>query len=122
MAPSFVPYCAVKELQAEPNLRMELWPSTRVAYLILFFQGHVEERHQEPLANKKVRQALNYAINKQALITVTTQGLGKPLQILHVPRRRAEHHGRAALQLRHRQGQGAMAEAGFRPAGSSCPA
>jgi peptide/nickel transport system substrate-binding protein len=76
----FVPYSRVKELQADANLRMELWPSTRVAYVVLFSKETLKNGTKNPLANKKVRQALNHAINKQALITVTTQGLGKPLQ------------------------------------------
>jgi peptide/nickel transport system substrate-binding protein len=33
-----------------------------------------------PLSNVKVRQALNYAMNKQAVIQITTLGLGKPTQ------------------------------------------
>ena len=31
-----IPYARVKELQADADLRMELWPSTRVAYLTIF--------------------------------------------------------------------------------------
>ncbi len=76
----FVPYSRVKEMQADANLRMELWPSTRVAYIVLFSKETLKDGSKNPLANKKLRQALNYAANKDAIIAVTTQGLGKKLQ------------------------------------------
>ncbi len=76
----FIPYSRVKEMQGDANLRMELWPSTRVAYIILFSKETLKNGAKNPLANKKVRQALNYAANKDAIIAVTTQGLGKKLQ------------------------------------------
>ena len=76
----FVPFSRVKELQADPNLRMELWPSTKVTYVILMCKDKLWNGTDNPLANKKVRQALNYAVNKDAVIAITTLGLGKPLQ------------------------------------------
>ncbi|MCW3474049.1 ABC transporter substrate-binding protein [Limobrevibacterium gyesilva] len=76
----FVPYSRVKELQADKNLRMELWPSTRVAYLTLYVRDKLKNGQDNPLSNVKVRQALNYAVNKDAVIAITTLGLGKPLQ------------------------------------------
>ena len=75
----FIPYARVKELQGDANLRMELWPSTRVAYLTMFCGPTLKDGKPNPLSNVKVRQALNYAVNKDAVITVSTQGLGKPM-------------------------------------------
>jgi peptide/nickel transport system substrate-binding protein len=75
----FIPYSRVKELQADPNLRMELWPSTRVAMLGFFCAEKLKSGAANPLSNQKFRQALNYAVNKDAVIAITTQGLGKPL-------------------------------------------
>jgi peptide/nickel transport system substrate-binding protein len=75
----FIPYSRVKELQADPNLRMELWPSTRVSMLGLFSAEKLKNGKANPLSNQKFRQALNYAVNKEAIIAITTQGLGKPL-------------------------------------------
>lgn len=75
----FVPYARVKELQADPALRMELWPSTRVAYITMNVRPTLNGA-ANPLANVKVRQALNHAINKDAVIAVTTLGLGKPMR------------------------------------------
>lgn len=76
----FVPYSRVKEMQADANLRMELWPSTRVTYVILMCKDKLKAGTDNPLSNKKVRQAMNYAANKEAIIAITTLGLGKPLQ------------------------------------------
>ncbi len=75
----FIPYSRVKELQADANLRMELWPSTRVAMLGMFCGEKLKDGSANPLSNQKFRQALNYAVNKEAIIAITTQGLGKPL-------------------------------------------
>lgn len=75
----FIPYARVKELQADSNMRMELWPSTRVRYLTFFCGPTFKDGKANPLANVKVRQALNYAVNKDAIIAITTLGLGKPM-------------------------------------------
>ena len=76
----FVPYARVKELQSDPAIRMELWPSTRVAYLTMFCGPKFKDGSDNPLSNAKVRRALNYAVNKDAIIAVTTLGLGKPMK------------------------------------------
>lgn len=76
----FVPYTRVKELQADPSLRMELWPSTRVTYLTMFAGAAYKDGKPNPMANLKVRQALNYAVSKDAVIGITTLGLGKPMR------------------------------------------
>ena len=75
----FIPYSRVQELKADPNLRMELWPSTRVRYLLTFNGEKYKDGSKNPLGDPKVRQALNYAINKQAIIQITTLNLGKPM-------------------------------------------
>lgn len=76
----FIPYARVKELQGDSNLRMELWPSTRVRYLTFFCGPTFKDGKPNPLSNVKVRQALNYAVNKDAIIAITTLGLGKPMK------------------------------------------
>ena len=75
----FVPFVRVKELQADPNLRMELWPSTRVAYIGMMVKPTLHTGAANPLANQKVRQALNHAVNRDAIIAITTHGLGKKM-------------------------------------------
>ncbi|MET0743630.1 MAG: ABC transporter substrate-binding protein [Microvirga sp.] len=76
----FVPYARVQELKSDPSLRMELWPSTRVAYLTMNVRPTLKDGKPNPLTNPKVRQAINLAVNKNAVIQITTQGLGKPMQ------------------------------------------
>ena len=76
----FIPLARVKELQADASLRMELWPSTKVTYLSMMVKPTLTDGTPNPLANQKVRQALNYAVNKDAVIAITTLGLGKPMR------------------------------------------
>lgn len=76
----FIPLARVKELQADANLRMELWPSTKVTYLSMMVKPTLADGKPNPLSNQKVRQALNYAVNKDAVIAITTLGLGKPMR------------------------------------------
>ncbi len=75
----FVPYSRVKELKAEKDIRMELWPSTKVSYITLNCHPKLKDGTDNPLSNVKVRQALNYAVNKDAIIAIVTQGLGVPM-------------------------------------------
>jgi peptide/nickel transport system substrate-binding protein len=75
----FVPYARVAELQADPQLRMELWPSTRVRYFNMNCRPEWRGA-KNPLGDARVRQALNLAVNKDAVIAITTRGLGKPMR------------------------------------------
>ena len=63
----FVPYARVKDLQAVPGLRMELWPSTRVRFLAMNVRPVMAGR-PNPLSSLQIRQALNYAVDKDAVI------------------------------------------------------
>lgn len=74
-----VPLTRVKELQADPQVRMELWPSTRVVYMSMNNRPKLKDGSPNPLSNLKVRQALNYAVNKDAMIAIVTQGQGVPM-------------------------------------------
>lgn len=74
----FIPYARVKELKADPKLRMELWPSTKVVYNQFNVRPEYNGK-KNPLADVRVRQALNHAVDKKALIAITTQGLGTPM-------------------------------------------
>lgn len=76
----FIPLTRVKELKADPNLDMQLWPSTKVVYMTMNLREKLTDGSANPLSNVKVRQALNHAINKDAAIAVVTQGLGTPMK------------------------------------------
>ncbi len=75
----FIPYARVAELKADPSLDMQLWPSTKINYLTMNVRPKLKDGSDNPLSNTKVRQALNLACNKDALIAITTRGLGTPM-------------------------------------------
>jgi peptide/nickel transport system substrate-binding protein len=74
----FIPYSRVDELKSADNLNMELFPSTRVEYITLNVRPQLGGK-DNPLSNVKVRQAMNYAVNKEAIIQIVTHGVGTQL-------------------------------------------
>jgi peptide/nickel transport system substrate-binding protein len=65
----FVPFSRVEELKKDPNLQVLIETSTREDHLLI--------NHQHgALAKKEVRQALDMAIDKKALVDTVTFGLG----------------------------------------------
>jgi peptide/nickel transport system substrate-binding protein len=75
----FIPYSRVEELKTDPNLNMVLFPSTRVEYATLNVRPKLNDGSANPLANEKVRQALNYAVDKDGIIQIVTHGVGTPM-------------------------------------------
>ena len=75
----FIPFARVAELQKDPAINMVLYPSTEVSYLTVNDRPKLADGSDNPLNNVKVRQALNYAINKKALIQIVTHGIGTPM-------------------------------------------
>jgi peptide/nickel transport system substrate-binding protein len=65
-----VPFARVAELQKDANLTVHLDPSTREDHLLI-------NNEHGPLSSVKVRQALDMAIDKQALVDTVTFGLGE---------------------------------------------
>jgi peptide/nickel transport system substrate-binding protein len=74
----YIPYSRVSELQGDPDLDMVLFPSTRVEYVTLNVRPQLDGK-DNPLSNEKVRQAMNYAVDKDAIIQVVTHGVGTPM-------------------------------------------
>ncbi|WP_442772172.1 ABC transporter substrate-binding protein [Paenirhodobacter enshiensis] len=74
-----VPYSRVGELKKNPALNMELFPSTKITFLNFNSRPTVGDK-PNPLADVRVRQALNYALNKDALIKIVTHGVAQPMQ------------------------------------------
>ncbi len=66
----FVPFSRVAELQADPELNVLIEPSTREDHLLL-------NHEHAPLDDARVREALDYAIDKQAIIDAITFGQGE---------------------------------------------
>ena len=78
-AAEFVPFSRVAELEADPDINMELFPSTRIIYAPINTRETRADGSPNPLADVRVRQALNYAMNKEALIQLVLQGAGQPM-------------------------------------------
>jgi peptide/nickel transport system substrate-binding protein len=76
----FIPFARVAELQADPKINMKLFPSTRVNFVVMNTRPKLKDGTENPLSNLKLRKALNYATDKQALIRLVTFGLGKPMR------------------------------------------
>lgn len=66
----FVPFSRVAELQKDPALTVVIDPSTREDHLLL-------NHEHPPLDNPKVREALDYAIDKQAIVDTVLFGQGE---------------------------------------------
>lgn len=66
----FVPFSRVAELKKDSNLVVHMDPSTREDHLLI-------NHEKGALAKKEVRQALDMAIDKQAIVDTVTFGLGE---------------------------------------------
>lgn len=77
-AAEFIPLSRVAELKADPNLNMELFPSTKVNSILMNNRETLLDGSANPLSSQQVRQALNHATNMDALIQVVTFGTGTP--------------------------------------------
>ncbi|MEE8266503.1 MAG: ABC transporter substrate-binding protein [Acidiferrobacterales bacterium] len=67
----FIPFNRIPDLEDDANINVHLDPSTREDHLLL-------NHDNKWLANKKVRQALNMAIDVKSIVDVVTFGYGKP--------------------------------------------
>jgi len=72
----FVPYSRVAELKADPKLDMVLFPAAQVNYFALNARATFKDGSKNPMADQRVRQALNYATDKDALIQAVSYGTG----------------------------------------------
>lgn len=68
---NFVPKSRVAELKADPNIEVLMFPSSFTNYLSL-------NDRRTPFDDKRVRQALSYAIDRDALIKAVNFGIGEP--------------------------------------------
>jgi peptide/nickel transport system substrate-binding protein len=67
----FPPYSAVESLKSTPNVTVELFPSTRVDYLLM-------NQKVKPFDDVHVRRAIAYAVDRDALINAILFGNGQP--------------------------------------------
>ncbi|MGH6918581.1 MAG: ABC transporter substrate-binding protein, partial [Geminicoccaceae bacterium] len=76
----FIPFARVAELDADPNIDMQLFPGTRVTYMTMNVRPELSDGAPNPLSDPKVRQALNYAVDKDAIVQIVTYGVGTKSQ------------------------------------------
>ncbi len=74
----FVPYSRVAELKGDSSLDMVLFPAAQVNYFTFNDRPALKDGSKNPLADLRVREALNYATDKDALIQVVSYGTGTP--------------------------------------------
>ena len=58
----------IGQIETTPGLQTYLFPSTRVDFIQL-------DQHYAPFKNPKVREALNYAIDRNAIVKLAYQGM-----------------------------------------------
>lgn len=75
----FIPLARIGELRNDSRLNVELFPSTRVNSVLMNNRPELPDGSANPLSDLRVRQAINYATNKQALIQVVGFGIGSPM-------------------------------------------
>ncbi len=80
----FVPFSRVKQLKEDPNLVVHLDPSTREDMLII-------NHEKGMLGDVRVRQALDFAINKQEIVDAITFGAGE-VAYSYVPKGALYHY------------------------------
>ncbi|MCJ7626531.1 MAG: ABC transporter substrate-binding protein [Anaerolineaceae bacterium] len=68
---NYPPFNRVTDLSADPDLTVLTFPSTYTSFIAL-------NNREAPLDDIKVRQALSYAIDRQALIDTLNFGVGEP--------------------------------------------
>ncbi|WP_281995517.1 ABC transporter substrate-binding protein [Ruegeria faecimaris] len=78
-AAEFIPFSRVAELEQDSNINMNLYPSTRIIYSPINTRDNRADGSANPLADARVRQALNYGTNKEALIGLVLHGAGQPM-------------------------------------------
>jgi peptide/nickel transport system substrate-binding protein len=66
----FPPYSAIESLQGTPGVQVELFPSTRVDYLLM-------NQKVQPFDDVHVRRAIAYAIDREALVSAILFGNGQ---------------------------------------------
>ena len=71
------PFAQVAELEADPSIDMEPFPSTRVADINRNVRPSIEGA-ATLLSDVAVRLAMNYAASREAIIQVMTFGVGTP--------------------------------------------
>jgi peptide/nickel transport system substrate-binding protein len=99
----FPAWSTVSSLKANPNVSMNLFPSTRTDYVIF-------NDTKPPFNNVDVRQAIDYAIDRNALIKAVLFGNGTPANSLFPPQVPYYQKSTPGLQLNLAKAKAALAK------------
>ncbi|NMM22578.1 MAG: ABC transporter substrate-binding protein [Phycicoccus sp.] len=72
------PFSSLEQLKATPNIKVELFPSTRTDYIMM-------NQTKTPFQDVHVRRAISYAINREALVKNVLFGNGTPANSFLMP-------------------------------------
>ncbi|WP_042474477.1 glutathione ABC transporter substrate-binding protein [Bacillus ndiopicus] len=100
-----VPAQNMPELESNSDVKVTTVPSTIARYVSL-------NTFKEPLNNEKVRQALNYAVNKEAFIKVVNSGLGTQLDSI-IPSKTVYYKQQTSFAYDVEKAKALLAEAGY---------
>ena len=75
----FIPFSRVQELKSDARLNMALFPATKLKFGVFNVRPKLSDGSANPLANEKVREALNLATDKDAIVAIVTHGVGTPM-------------------------------------------
>ncbi len=117
----FVPYSRVAELKGDPNLNTVLFPAAQTNYFAFNNRPTLKDGTKNPLADVRVRQALNYATDKDALIQVVTYAPAPPRAATCRCRRRSPTARRRSTPTTRRKPRRCCKRPGT-PTGSISPA
>ena len=73
-----VPFARVAELAANPDVNMELFPSTRNYSVAINNRAAFNDGRPNPMHDARVRQAMNLAVNKEAMLKAVFFDIGTP--------------------------------------------
>lgn len=72
------PFSSIAQLQATPNVRVDLFPSTRTDYILM-------NQNKTPYADIHVRRAISYALDREAMVKNILFGNGQPANSFMMP-------------------------------------
>lgn len=78
-AAEFIPFARVAELDDDPDINMELFPSTRIIYSPINTRTLKTDGTHNILSKIAARQAINYATDKDVLVKLVLHGAGMPV-------------------------------------------
>jgi peptide/nickel transport system substrate-binding protein len=102
----FPAWSTVSSLKSNPQVSMDLFPSTRTDYIIF-------NDTKAPFNNQDVRQAINYAIDRNSLIKAVLFGNGQPANSLFPPQVPYYQKSTKGLQLDLAKAKAALAKSPF---------